>query len=163
MYTVSIVIPVYNRQETIEFCLDSLKLQSLSQDNFEVIVVDDCSTDKTLAVLKKYKKIKNFRVVSLEENSGTPAAPRNKGIELATGKYIMFVDSDDIVTPFSLEYMSDMAERSDADFIMLFPFPSGRKKFTERYINYYNDVEPVDINADREMNNRLFRNVTVFN
>ncbi|GHU55174.1 hypothetical protein FACS1894132_10880 [Clostridia bacterium] len=162
-YTVSIIIPVYNRQDVIEFCLDSIALQTFNQENFEVIIVDDCSTDNTLSILNNYKKIKNLRVVSLEKNSGSPVVPRNKGIELATGKYIMFVDSDDIITQFALEELSNMAAKGDADFVLLYPFPSGRKRFTERYINFYDNIETVNINSDKTMSDILFRNVAIFN
>jgi glycosyltransferase involved in cell wall biosynthesis len=163
MFDVSIIIPTYNRADIIEFTLDSIAMQSLSQEKFEVIVVDDCSTDNTFNILKKYKKIKNFRVEKLPENSGFPSVPRNRGIELATGKYVMFVDSDDIITQFSLEEMSNMANKSNSDFILLYPFPAGRKKFTERYINLYNNIEPVLIENDKNMSHILFTNVTIFN
>lgn len=85
---VSIVIPAYNCEKTIEKCLRALEEQSYD-DNFEVIVVDDGSSDNTASIVKKHQKIKYL----FEKNSG-PAAARNKGWKNSKGKIIVFIDSD---------------------------------------------------------------------
>ena len=86
---ISIIIPVYNCQDYLKRCLDSVFAQDY--DNYEVICIDDGSTDGSERILKEYN-IRYYR----QENSGQAVA-RNKGIELANGKWICFVDSDDCV------------------------------------------------------------------
>lgn len=88
---ISVIIPTYNRAKTLKRAIDSVLNQTYS--NIEVIIVDDCSTDKTSEVISNYdnKKIKYYK---LEKNLGACAA-RNKGIQIASGKYIAFQDSDD--------------------------------------------------------------------
>ena len=90
---VSVIIPVYNTEKYLEKCLDSVCNQTLS--DIEIICINDASTDNSLEVLKQYAATDNrIKVISFEENKGAAAA-RNTGIEIATGEYIGFVDSDD--------------------------------------------------------------------
>ncbi len=98
---VSIITPAYNAEKTIDKCLNSLLNQTLK--NIEIIVINDCSKDNTLKILKKYKN--KIKLIDNKENLG-PAASRNKGLDIATGKYIGFVDADDWVTPNMYELMS---------------------------------------------------------
>lgn len=91
--SISVVIPAYNRAKTIGYCLDSVCNQTVSP--FEVIVVDDCSTDATVEIVNNYSRSHpSVRCVVLERNSGAQAA-RNRGIEEARGEWIAFQDSDD--------------------------------------------------------------------
>jgi len=85
----SIIIPAYNVEKYIEKCINSILEQDYT--NYEIIVVDDCSTDNTLNILKKYKEIK---ILSTPKNSRQGAA-RNIGLNNCTGDYILFVDADD--------------------------------------------------------------------
>jgi glycosyltransferase involved in cell wall biosynthesis len=96
---ISVVIPVYNGEKTIRFTLESVLQQTFS--NIEVIIIDDGSTDLTLEVIKTISdaRIKVFSYV----NSGL-AASRNRGIDHANGKYISFIDADDLWTSDKLEY-----------------------------------------------------------
>ena len=92
---VSVIIPVYNAENTIERCLNSVLSQTIN--SIEIITINDCSTDNSLSILKKYeKKYKNLIVINNESNLG-PAASRNKGLDIASGKYVGFVDSDDYI------------------------------------------------------------------
>ena len=92
---VSIVIPTYNMQEHLGETIDSILSQTL--DSYEVIIVDDCSTDGTAQVALKYCEIDSrIRYVKLDANSNLPAVPRNRGIELSQGEYIAFLDHDDL-------------------------------------------------------------------
>jgi glycosyltransferase involved in cell wall biosynthesis len=84
----SIVIPNYNSEKTLAKTLDSIFAQKLS--DYEVLLIDDCSTDKSLMLLKKYPKI---RVIKNIHNRG-PAYTRNQGIKNAVGEYLIFIDSD---------------------------------------------------------------------
>ena len=93
-YTLSVIVPNYNKQYFIGECLESILNQSLAPD--EIIVVDDCSTDGSVAVIKEYeKKHKNIKGIYLTENGGVSHA-RNCGLQIATSKYVTFTDSDDI-------------------------------------------------------------------
>lgn len=92
----SIIVPVYNAEKYLEQCILSLLKQEYK--DFELILVNDCSTDKSYEICEQYEK-KDARVIVLnqEVNHGVSAA-RNRGIDCACGKYILFVDSDDFVT-----------------------------------------------------------------
>jgi glycosyltransferase involved in cell wall biosynthesis len=111
MPNVSIVIPTFNREETIQRALDSVFQQTY--DDFEAIVVDDCSTDDTLEVIKKYQDSR-LQFYRFEENRGANAA-RNKGISLARGKYISFLDSDDKLHPEHIEQAVSTLESNSHD------------------------------------------------
>jgi len=93
---ISIVIPAYNCEDTIEKCLDSLK--KLKWENTEIIIINDGSTDQTSKILKKYKEI----IVINTKNKG-PSNARNLGIKKAKGEFIAFTDSDCILHPEWLE------------------------------------------------------------
>lgn len=91
---ISIIIPVYNSEDSIRNCLNSILNQTIP--NFEVVVINDGSTDNTLAILEEYaKKYSNIKVYSFE-NAGVSVA-RQRGINLASGEYFIFVDSDDTI------------------------------------------------------------------
>ncbi|WP_434938665.1 glycosyltransferase family 2 protein [Shewanella sp. HL-SH8] len=93
MSLVSIVMPSYNAEKTIAVSINSVISQSYS--DWELLVVDDCSTDNTISIVQSFcdKRIKLF---VLRENSGSPVIPRNFAIDKASGEYIAFLDSDDI-------------------------------------------------------------------
>lgn len=91
---ISIIVPIYNNEKYIDKCVESVLCQTY--ENWELILINDGSTDNSLSVCEKYKKDCRVKVVS-QENSGV-SATRNKGIELATGEYITFIDSDDYVS-----------------------------------------------------------------
>lgn len=98
--TVSIIVPCYNCQDYITYTLRSIERQTYK--HFECIMIDDCSTDETLEMLRKYeKRDSRFRVIQHRMNSGSSAA-RNTGVRAATGYYICFLDSDDMMMPESL-------------------------------------------------------------
>lgn len=101
---ISIIIPVYNCQDYLKRCLDGVFLQDYS--NYEVICIDDGSTDNSAQIAKEY----NVRYY-YQENSGQAVA-RNKGIELAKGEWLCFVDSDDAIEP---NYLSKMYEATNDD------------------------------------------------
>ena len=109
---VSIVVPAYNAGAYLEECLASIGRQTLS--DLEVLVVDDGSADETMAVAQGFAdRDSRFRVFSTP-NRGVSAA-RNLGIDNARGRYLSFVDSDDILHPRALEAMLNALERYEAD------------------------------------------------
>ena len=96
---VSIVVPVYNVEAYLEKCLDSLVNQNF--DNYEVIIVNDGSTDKSKEIAQRYEN-KYSNVVLIDQKNKGLGGARNTGIEAVKGEYILFVDSDDYIHPDTL-------------------------------------------------------------
>ena len=123
MPKVSIIVPVYNVEEYLERCLDSLVNQTLK--DIEIIIVNDGSTDGSKEIIQEYiNKYKN--IVYLEKKNGGLSSARNYGIPYAKGEYIGFVDSDDYVelTMYEKMYNKAVEEKSDmveCDFIWEYP------------------------------------------
>ena len=112
---VSIIIPNFNCEKFIGLTIDSVISQSFQ--NWELIVVDDCSTDKSRDVIQKYVDADTrVRLLVMEKNSGGPAGPRNLGIEKANGSLIAFLDSDDIWHPKKLEYQLKFMNENHVNF-----------------------------------------------
>lgn len=111
---VSVIIPVYNGELFIEDCMDSLLNQTVF-DDIEIIVVDDASTDNTLQ--KLHKKLDGFNNVVILSNSQNlrQGSARNRGIKIARGDYIGFVDADDFVAPDLFEQLYSLAKENDSD------------------------------------------------
>lgn len=109
---ISIVIPVYNVEKYIQECIESLRCQTFQ--DFEIICVDDGSTDKTLGILRDFK-LKDNRISILQQHHSGAGAARNNGIKLARGKYIQFLDSDDYFEPTMLQELYEHAEKFNAD------------------------------------------------
>lgn len=109
---ISIIVPIYNKQETLERCVDSI----LSQDypNFELLLVDDGSTDGSGKICDIYAK-KDSRVRSFHKENGGQASARNVGLDHARGEYVGFVDSDDYIDKdmYSLLYSKAVETGSD--------------------------------------------------
>lgn len=108
---ISVIVPVYNVETYLEECLDSIQNQTYT--NLEVLLVNDGSTDGSQAICERYCQTdKRFRLMN-QTNQGLSAA-RNKGVEISTGEYIVFVDSDDIIKTNYLEkLMQYMTEDVD--------------------------------------------------
>ncbi len=117
MKKISVIIPMYNAMSTIEECLDSLVDQTIFKD-MELIIVDDCSTDKSPELVMKYESRypDNILFVRLDKNAG-PGNARNVGMEYSSGDYIGFVDSDDAAEPTMFEKLYNEGVRIDADYV----------------------------------------------
>lgn len=111
---VSVITPVYNSENTILACLECVQNQFYI--DFEHILVDDFSTDESAKIIKNFaSKDKRIRYIRLPENSG-PGIARNKGIEMAKGRYIAFLDSDDLWLPQKLEYQIEFMRKRKVPF-----------------------------------------------
>ena len=111
---ISVIIPVYNSEKYLAACLESVLSQTLQ--DFEVILVDDGSNDKSLSICLEYQSNhSNVKVVS-KTNEG-PGLTRQRGIEESKGEYITFVDSDDWVDPTYLEKMYYVLVRNKVDLV----------------------------------------------
>ncbi|GAA4233758.1 hypothetical protein GCM10022254_36960 [Actinomadura meridiana] len=112
------ITAVYNCRETVARAVDSAFEQSLSPELVEVIAVDDGSTDGSGEVLDELALVHDRLTVLHQPNSGGAGAPRNRGLELATGTFVFFLDADDRLGPEALERMTAMAERNDTDIVI---------------------------------------------
>lgn len=113
---ISVIIPAYNAQPYIKRCLDSVQAQTFT--DFEVIVVDDGSTDRTADICKDYEK-KDGRVhLYMQENTGVSAA-RNLGLRCAAGEWIAFIDADDYIDADYLSALYELAVRNDAQMAII--------------------------------------------
>ncbi len=110
MKKVSVIIPAYNAENYIKKCIDSLVFQTYP--NVEIVVINDGSTDNTAEILGSYD---NINVIQSKQNGVSSA--RNKGLEAATGEYIMFLDSDDYFDTDAIEKLVNLAETHGADVV----------------------------------------------
>ena len=115
---VSVVIPAHNPGRYIEPCIRSLLRQSMSRDRFEVVFVDDGSTDGTSERLSRLAREQpHVRVIRIPA-SGGPGRPRNVGLEAALGEYVQFLDADDELAPRALQRLLRMARTNDSDIVL---------------------------------------------
>lgn len=112
----SIIVPVYNAGLYIGDCLDSLLDQGLSQDEYEIIIVNDGSTDNSLSIVSGYKERFPCIKVLSQKNAGQSVA-RNTGINAASGDYLCFVDADDLLIRKKLSSISEIAHSCDLDIV----------------------------------------------
>ena len=111
----SVIVPVYNGEKYIIKCIESIRYQTLK--DIEIIIINDGSTDKTEETLKDYIE-KDKRIIFINEGNSGPAASRNKGIKVARGDYIGFVDSDDFIELSMYEKLYKTAEQYKAEVVM---------------------------------------------
>ena len=109
---VSIITPCYNAAPFISQAIESVLAQSFG--DWEMIIVDDCSSDDSLSIIQKYARIDSrIRYLRTDKPSGSPTLPRNMGIKEAKGRYIAFLDSDDIWLPNKLSDQLKVFEKSE--------------------------------------------------
>ncbi|WP_245833158.1 glycosyltransferase family 2 protein [Oceanobacillus timonensis] len=130
----SIIIPVFNREDTIQGCLDKLKNITYNKENLEIIIVDDCSTDQTFEALSAYEvDFPNLSLLRRKDNSGGASLPRNDGMKIATGKWILFLDSDDYITSHAIADAMKVVETSPKTDMVCMPY--FRKEGSKRPIS----------------------------
>ena len=114
---ISVIMPLYNVEKYVGEALDSLLAQTFK--DFEVLVVDDCSTDSSPAIVESYipKFDGRLKLVTMKKNSGRASAPRNMGLTLSRGEYIYFMDDDDAIVPDALEILYGFAKNFNADVV----------------------------------------------
>ena len=113
-YKVSVIIPVYNVEEYLSECIDSVVKQTLQ--DIEIILIDDGSTDGSGEICDKYAEKNNNILVVHQENRGLSCV-RNRGIEIASGEYVQFLDSDDYITENACEVLYNAAKKYGTDVI----------------------------------------------
>ena len=132
----SIIIPFYNVEQFIAQCLDSVYNQDIPEEDYEVICVDDCSPDNSIAIVEHYaKKHANLVIVRNALNRKLGGA-RNAGMDVARGKYIWFIDSDDFIIPNILGEFLSISESDDLDVLHF------------NYAEYPKDVVNIKLQSD---------------
>ncbi len=128
---ISIIIPVFNAEAYIKECLNSVLNQRYK--NIEIICIDDGSTDSSAQIIEKYCHL-DPRIKYLYKNHTNAADARNIGLEIATGEYILFLDSDDFLADDALKQLSNIAAGTNADIVVsqykLFDNKTNRKQAT---------------------------------
>ena len=112
---VSIIVPIYNAQDHIARCVESIRRQTYK--NIEILLLNDGSQDVSLQVCEMYARVDDRIVLIDKANSGV-AATRNLGLRQAKGKYLQFVDADDTIQPYATEMLVARAEESRADLVI---------------------------------------------
>lgn len=142
---VSVIIPVYNGSSTIERCVNSLKSQTLKECEF--IFVDDCSSDDTIEKLTTLTKNDNRFIILKQSNRTDPFQTRKRGVEAASGKYIMFLDADDTFIPKACEKAYKTIVNQNVDLVLFGSKPvktgnTSRKVIIEyaRYLKFEDKI-----------------------
>lgn len=129
MKKISIIVPIYNAVQTIEKCLDSILANNFS--DFEVVLVNDGSTDESGQVIVKYSQKYQQKIKIIEQENLGVAVARNNGIIAASGDYVMFVDNDDYVESDYLQKFFEQMEKTGAEAVF-----GGYKRVTKDKILY---------------------------
>jgi glycosyltransferase involved in cell wall biosynthesis len=130
---ISIIIPVFNVEQYLNECLDSVLSQKL--ENYEVICVNDGSTDSSRHILQQYKQRYNNLSIVDRKNGGLSAA-RNSGLKVATGKYIFFLDSDDFILPDTVREIINYAEKNNLEVVAFSAATDGGFEYTNKNFRY---------------------------
>ncbi|WP_195695126.1 glycosyltransferase family 2 protein [Priestia megaterium] len=125
---VTVIIPVYNVEEYLNECIESVLNQSYK--NIEIIVINDGSTDKSLGIIEDYKE-KNANIIVISQENSGQSFSRNIGIDLAKGDYVFFLDSDDYILPDTLSILIRKLEKNNLDLIRFAAQP-----FTDNGVTY---------------------------
>ncbi len=167
-YKIAVIIPTFNRQSTLKDCIDALLAQDLEISAYEIIVVDDGSTDGTSEMVRAFSHYPNFRYIR-QDNAG-PATARNAGAKLAEGKLLLFLD-DDVIASKSLLRSHVDAHNKDNNTAVLGYTPFDPKCIRNRNTAYYKlkwdnmfemfsaSIEPLHYNYFMSLNISLRKSV----
>ena len=154
---VSVIVPVYNVEQYLPQCLDSIVNQTLK--NIEIICVNDSSTDNSLNILNHYAE-KDPRIKVVTQPNGGAGAARNRGLSLAAGKYLSFLDSDDFFEPDMLELAYNKAVCDKADFVVFQSdqYYTDRKEFVSvPWTLREKEIPPYTPFNHRQMTDNIFK------
>ena len=142
---ISVIIPAYNVEKYITRCMESLINQTYT--NLEIILVDDGSTDNTSQICDKYAQ-KDDRIKVIHKQNGGQSEARNQALDIATGKYITFLDSDDYLSEDYIEYMYKLLKNNNADIsvcgVQIVNFEDKQYKIDETEVKIYNTEEALE-------------------
>ena len=117
MKRLSIIVPVYQVEQYIRDCVESIFMQDMDEDDFEVILVDDGTRDQSFERISDITSLHRNIIITRQDNQGLSAA-RNTGLTKASGAYILFLDSDDVLVSRSIKDLVDLATEKDADLLI---------------------------------------------
>lgn len=140
MAKVSVVVPIYNVEEYLERCIESLVKQTL--EDIEIILVNDGSRDKSGTIAQEFQKKYPDKIKYVEKENGGLSDARNYGMKYATGEYIAFLDSDDYIEKNAYEIMYEKAKEEKSDYVecdFIWEYPEKSKK--DEQIKYANKNE----------------------
>lgn len=140
MKKISVIIPAYNAEKTLMDCYNSILNQTYQ--NFEVITINDGSSDNTLEIMNNMSKLDN-RFVSINTKNGGVSRARNTGFKHSTGDYIQFVDADDTLKPTMFEKLINLIETTDADLAIC--------RFEHPFFQTYYDNKVYDLTKSDEL------------
>lgn len=151
---ISIIVPIFNAEKYLKRCVESLLNQSFNKP-FEIILIDDASTDDSINILKKFKS-PLIKLISQNLNCG-PASTRNTGLKHAKGKYIFFCDADDTISTDALSTLYDEAEENNSDLIISDKkIIDNHKNLREKEYIYDSNKTFKDFEITKEIQKRLF-------
>lgn len=153
--TISVIVPVYNSEKYINHCLDSILKQ---KGNFEIVIVDDGSTDSTPQILKEYQKNNSNIKLITQKNEGVSSA-RNKGLKASTSKYITFVDSDDWLEPNAFEKSINVIKKDSPDILLASHYDVYDKEWVK---NTRGEEEAKNIPEIRKFPSRSLDKISLF-
>ena len=163
MVKISVIIPVYNVEDYLKDCLDSIISQSF--DDIEIICVDDGSEDLSLDILKSYQKQDSRIKIITQENKG-PGAARNRGLDISNGEYIYFMDSDDYLEDGALAEMIQISEDKNLDLLMFklinFNNETGEKDYNYSNMPFLDNIEKETFTYNDFKDNIFKVDVTVY-
>lgn len=140
---ISVIIPVYNVEDYLSKCLDSIVNQNFN--DYEIIIIDDGSIDNSHQIILEYKRKFPDKIVSIKKKNEGQAVARNIGIEMARGEYILFVDSDDYIACDTLRTVYDYAEKDKVDIVCFDSY----KILNDNIIDYVRGYNNIDDNLKR--------------
>ena len=135
----SLIIPAYNSEKYISNCIQSILSQNFSKKKYEIIVINDASKDKTRKICNEFKKKKFIKVLNNNKNQGV-ASSRNLAIKSASGKYVIFVDSDDTLKKNSLKDISEILHNDEVDLLVALNLTEKEKKVYSNKLNDNNKI-----------------------
>lgn len=137
MYKISVVIPIYNAESYLQECVDSVLAQTFT--GFELILVDDGSNDNSANICDEYAKLDN-RIKVIHQTNGGVSSARLKGLQIAQGEWVCFIDSDDTIPSDSLSSLFDGSKKYDTDFVVghhnMVPFSNPSQISLEKWREY---------------------------
>lgn len=167
MPKVSVIIPVYNTEKYLEECLDSVIHQTLK--DIEIICINDGSTDNSLEILKKYKQ-KDSRIITIDQENSGAAIARNKGIKIANGEYLSFIDSDDYIDLDFLEKLYSASNNGNCDVVTTVNVKNVDENLNQSYKNIFinskqlNFIERADMFVKTGIScNKIYKNSFIKN
>lgn len=158
MYSLSLIIPIYNVEKYITDCLDSIYTNNKNLSEFEVICVDDCGNDKSISIIEKYivnNRIENCKIIHHTSNKGLSGA-RNTGAKFASGDYLMFLDSDDYLAPEGISKILKYIKENIYDIVEINCKEILENDVTKVYLSSVKHITSFSSNSGLEyLNNKL--------